>query len=139
MMDKLPARRIEPSMPGLPAGHEVAPASGDAGLAFAIDDLILARGWAARRGLRLTIQVDHVQDGLGYEELLWFTPFGHAIRCLSLWRSGEGVALRTVAGQVQLHRSLGEALQHWEQGSGGRMLRLSAWINLRPRRGRRPA
>lgn len=154
MTKKLPVRRIEPSVHG-PALDPVTPAEaqpGNAtslsivaaplvagvGLAFSIEDLVLVRDWAERRGLRLTVQLDHRENGASYEEMLSLTPRGHAIRCLTLWRQSEAVALKTVAGHARLYHTVLEALQHWEAEGGGRMLRLSAWISpLLARRSRR--
>ncbi len=146
-MADFPGRRIEPPVRGARIAAGALPPGAEAisrrsvpsgiGLAFAVEELGFVRDWADRRGLRLTVQLDHFEHGVGCEELLSLTPRGHAVRCVSLWRQGEGVALRAASGHSRLYRSVGDALAHWERAGGGPRLRLRAWIGpLLARRGR---
>ena len=85
------------------------------GLAFSIEDLVLARDWAERRGLSLTIQLDHAAYGVRFEEILSLTPSGQALRCAAIWRSGNGVVLQRTGERTRSHHTLDEALVHWSR------------------------
>lgn len=83
------------------------------GLAFAVEDLVRAHDWAERRGLSLTIQLDHAANGIRVEEVLSLTPSGHALRCAAIWRSGNGVVLQRTGDRTRSHHTLDEALAYW--------------------------
>ena len=83
------------------------------GLAFAIEDLLRMREWAARRGLSLSIQLDHVADGIRFEEVLALTPRGQSLQCAMIWRSGNGVVLQRSGERTRSHHTLDEALGSW--------------------------
>ena len=83
------------------------------GLAFSIEDLVRTRDWAARRGLSLTIQLDHAADGIRFEEVLSLTPHGQSLRCAAIWRSGSGVVLQRLGERTRSHHTLDEALAGW--------------------------
>ena len=83
------------------------------GLAFAVEDLVRTRDWAARRGLSLTIQLDHAADGIRFEEVLSLTPRGQSLRCAAIWRSGNGVVVQRIGERTRSHHTLDEALNFW--------------------------
>ena len=86
---------------------------GTLGVAFSIDDLVRARDWAGRRGLWLSIQLDHAANGVRFEEVLSLTPSGQSLRSAAIWRSGNGVVLQRTGERTRSHHTLDEALTYW--------------------------
>ncbi len=75
-------------------------------IAFSIEELLLARSWAAQRGLLLSIATDQVVDGAEFEELLIIAPPGRERRTLTLWRTGTAVYAQTPRGRPRMFGSL---------------------------------
>ena len=80
------------------------------GLAFPIDDLVAARGWAEERNLRLTVVLDCTLDGAEFEELLILAPPGAQRRTLTVWRTQVGVYAQTPNGSPRSFATMQELL-----------------------------
>jgi hypothetical protein len=81
------------------------------GFAFAISDLILARGWATFHNPTMVVRVDHGSEDEEYEEVIelgWGTRSrAHFI----LWTNSEAVFVQPMPGKMHRHASLAEALE----------------------------
>ncbi|MDE2006391.1 MAG: hypothetical protein KGI51_07485 [Rhodospirillales bacterium] len=86
------------------------PRGNPAGYAFSIPELETARGWAARRGIRLDIRLDHLCPGADFEEVLAFSPRrGRA--AWVLWRGPEHLIAERADGTRRRFVCLADALE----------------------------
>ncbi len=92
---------------------------------------MLARDWAERRGLSLTIQLDHAAHGVRFEEILSLTPSGQALRCAAIWRSGNGVVLQRTGERTRSHHTLDEALVYWTRRERRSLFSFRRWGRAR--------
>ncbi len=83
------------------------------GLSFAVQDLLLLRGWAEPRGLRMEILLDQVMDGAEFEELILVRRHGRGRRALSIWRTSAGVIAQAVGGHPMLFSGVQPVVMHF--------------------------
>jgi hypothetical protein len=83
------------------------------GLSFPVQDLLLLRGWAEPRGLRMEILLDQVMDGAEFEELLLVRCPGRGRRALSIWRTSAGVIAQASGGQPLLFSGVQPVAAHF--------------------------
>ena len=83
------------------------------GLSFPVQDLLLLRGWAAPRGLRMEILLDQVMDGAEFEELILVRCRGRARGAISIWRTSAGVIAQAVGGQPMLFSGVQPVATHF--------------------------
>jgi hypothetical protein len=80
------------------------------GLSFAIEELILVRGWAAERQLRLAVALDHMADGLEFEEMLIISAPNRRQPTLTLWRIDTGILAQTEQGPPRYFATISDML-----------------------------
>ncbi len=80
-------------------------------VAFSIEDLILIRCWADRRGLQLSVAIDQVVDGAEFEEMLIVAPQNRERRTLTLWRTQANVYAQTPEGRPRAFATLKDLLE----------------------------
>jgi hypothetical protein len=80
------------------------------GQAFPLEELVYARHWARRRGLRLTIRLDQVLDGVAFDELLLVHAPGPSRHAASLWRTRNAIIVQENGGQPIAFAALRPAL-----------------------------
>jgi hypothetical protein len=76
------------------------------GLAFAVQDLVQVRAWAAGQGLGMQVLLDQVLDGAEFEELLLIARPGRGRRALSVWRTSAGIIAQASSGQPLLFSTM---------------------------------
>ena len=68
-----------------------APVCAPKGIAFEIADLILMKGWADFRHLRMVVRLDHDADGEDYEEVVAFCTSMDSPCLFIMWRNAKSV------------------------------------------------
>ena len=68
-----------------------APIDAPKGLAFEIADLILMKGWADFRDLRMVVRLDHGVDDEDYEEVVAFHATMDSPSLFIMWRNAKSV------------------------------------------------
>jgi hypothetical protein len=81
------------------------------GPSFEVQDLILARNWAAFHALEMLIRLDHGIEGEEYEEIIEFHAGLGYLSCLIMWRNARGVFVQPIPGRKQMFASVAEALE----------------------------
>jgi hypothetical protein len=82
------------------------------GLAFAIEDLVLATDWARRNNVRMVVRLDHVSaDHAEYEEAIALHPCLDPGCRVILWRNEDAVFVQPEVGRRARYRCVGEALE----------------------------
>ena len=90
--------------------------------AFAIEELLMVRGWCERRGLLMTVVLDQVLDHAEFEEMLVLSPPDRTKRAVTIWRTPGSVLLHVPKGRPYAFHTVQAAL-----------------ASLRPARRKRPA
>jgi len=72
-------------------GITAAPIDAPKGLAFEIADLILMKGWADFRDLRMVVRLDHGADGEDYEEVVAFHATMDSPFLFIMWRNTKSL------------------------------------------------
>ena len=83
------------------------------GLSFPVQDLLLLRGWAEPRGLRMEILLDQVMDGAEFEELILVRRRGRGRRAISIWRTSAGVIAQAVGSHPMLFSGMQPVTVHF--------------------------
>jgi hypothetical protein len=82
------------------------------GLAFAIEDLVLATEWARRNDVGMVVRLDHGSDDREeYEEVIALRSSLDAGCAMILWRSQDAVFVRPGTGRTERYRCVSEALE----------------------------
>jgi hypothetical protein len=82
------------------------------GLAFEIADLALAKSWADRYKVRMSIRLDYgVEVGKEFEEVIAFQTSKSPLYRLVMWRDAETVFVQPHIGKKTQHGSVTEALE----------------------------
>ncbi|HTR15720.1 MAG TPA: hypothetical protein VMI52_01640 [Acetobacteraceae bacterium] len=81
------------------------------GIAFSIEELILVRNWAERKGMRMAVELDHVCAEAEYEEVLITYPPEQRQRWIMFWRGRGGIFMQQPAQETLYFASITEALR----------------------------
>jgi hypothetical protein len=80
------------------------------GLAFAIEDLSDIRHWAQSHQMTMLVVLDHVLNGVEYEEMVVLSAAEQRDRRILLWRSFGTVFVQTVKGSPRGFTTVPRAL-----------------------------
>jgi hypothetical protein len=80
------------------------------GLSFPIEELVMVRDWAARRGLCMIVALDQTLDYAEFEEMLIVAPPDRKRRTLTIWRTLGSVFLQVPHGRPRAFPTVQEAL-----------------------------
>jgi hypothetical protein len=80
------------------------------GIAFEIADLVLVKGWADRRNLRMVVRLDYGTDCEEYEEVIAFHPESSSSCPLIMWRTAKAVFVEPLIGRRCRYGSVAKAL-----------------------------
>jgi hypothetical protein len=83
---------------------------GPYGLCFPIEDLVLVRSWAEKRGLLMIVALDQTLDCAEFEEMLILAPPDRKRRTLTIWRTLGSVFLQVPHGRPRAFATVQEAL-----------------------------
>jgi hypothetical protein len=81
------------------------------GLSFAVSDLVLLKGRAAARSVRMVVRLDHGSDVEEYEEVLAFHSGESPLCRWIMWRNADAVFVQPLIGRRQEYGSAAEAIE----------------------------
>ncbi len=81
------------------------------GWAFDVAELAALQTWAARHGMRMTVELDHCIEGEEYQEAVALYSPESGLRRWTIWRAADAVVIEPTFGRSSRFVSLDDALR----------------------------